>query len=261
MVLFQETKLSNIIPSKLSSFMPRTLNDNRSLPATGSSGGLLTAWNNSFFSCTHHNSSLSTLSVYLTETSSNLYVCITNVYAASTPELRPAFLEELKEIAPTDGVPWLICGDFNMIRFGHEKNDDNFKAREADAFNDTINDLSLIELPLIDRRFTWSNQRANPTLERIDRAFINLAWDAVLPNSILSSLTRTTSDHVPLKIQISSYVPKSAIYRYEPSWALQPGFHEMVGTAWNLHRSPSDPAASLVIRLKRTRAGSKDWHR
>jgi hypothetical protein len=121
MVLFQETKLSNIIPSKLSSFMPSTLNDNRSLPATGSSGGLLTAWNNSFFSCTHHNSSLYTLSVYLTETSSNLSVCITNVYAPSTPELRPTFLEELKEIAPTDGVPWLICGDFNMIRFAHEK--------------------------------------------------------------------------------------------------------------------------------------------
>jgi hypothetical protein len=59
----------------------------------------------------------------------------------------------------------------------------------------------------------------------------------VLPNSILSSLTRTTSDHVPLKIQISSFVPKSSIFRYEPSWSLQPGFYDMVSTAWNLHHS------------------------
>ncbi|XP_066311036.1 uncharacterized protein [Miscanthus floridulus] len=147
-----------------------------------------------------------------------------------------------------------------MIRFAHEKNNDNFRTREAEAFDDIVNDLSLIELPLIDRLYTWSNRRANPTLERIDRAFINLAWDAV-PNSILSSLTRTTSDHVPLKIQISSSVPKSSIYRYEPSWALQPGFQEMISTAWNLQHSPHDPAASLVIRLKTTRAASKNWRR
>jgi hypothetical protein len=168
-------------------------------------------------------------------------------------------MEELKEIAPTDGVLWLLCGDFNMIRFAHEKNNDNFRPWEADAFNDTINDLSLIELPLVDRQFTWSNRRASPTLERIDRAFINLAWDAVLPNSILSSLTRTTSDHVPLKIQISSSIPKSTIYRYEPSWTLQPGFHDVIQSAWSLHHSPSDSAASLVIHLKRTRAASKTW--
>jgi len=89
---------------------------------------------------------------------------------------------ELTEIAPNDGVPWLVCGDFNMIRFAHEKNNDNFRTREAEAFDDIVNDLSLIELPLIDRLYTWSNRRANPTLERIDRAFINLAWDAVRIN-------------------------------------------------------------------------------
>jgi hypothetical protein len=74
-----------------------------------------------------------------------------NVYALSTPELRPAFLEDFKEIAPLDEVSWLVCSDFNMIRFAHEKNNDHFRAGEAAAFNDTINNLSLIELPLIDR--------------------------------------------------------------------------------------------------------------
>lgn len=105
LVLLQETKLSDLTPSKLFSFLPRTLNDNRSLPAAGSAGGLLTAWNNSFLSCSHHTSSPSTLSVYLTDTSSNLSVCITNVYAPSTPKLRPTFLDELRNIAPADGVP------------------------------------------------------------------------------------------------------------------------------------------------------------
>ena len=54
--------------------------------------------------------------VHLTETSSNLNFAITNVYAPSVPELRLPFLKELKDIAPQDNTPWLVCEDFNMIR-------------------------------------------------------------------------------------------------------------------------------------------------
>lgn len=95
-----------------------------------------------------------------------------------------------------------------MIRYAYEKNNDNFRHNEAESFNDTIHDLCLIELPLLDRQYTWSNRRASPTLVRIDRAFINLAWDALLLNSILSSLTRTTSDHVPVKNSDFHFNPK-----------------------------------------------------
>lgn len=148
-----------------------------------------------------------------------------------------------------------------MICYSHEKNNSNFKAGEAEAFNDTINELCLIELPHLDRQYTWSNRRESPTLERLDRAFINVAWDSTLPNSILSSLTRTTSDHVPLKIQISTSVPKSSLFQFENSCTLHPNYHDVVSTAWNLHRVPYDVASSLVIKLKRTRATSKTWCR
>jgi hypothetical protein len=47
----------------------------------------------------------------------------------------------------------MIAGDFNMIRYSHEKNNPNFRFSEAESFNDCINDLCLIELPLLDRRF------------------------------------------------------------------------------------------------------------
>jgi endonuclease/exonuclease/phosphatase family metal-dependent hydrolase len=75
--------------------------------------------------------------------------------------------------------------------------------------------MCLIEVPLLDRSFTWSNKRSNPTLERLDHVFINLNWDAMLPGTTLSSLTRSTSDHVPLKIEIATSIPKSLIFRFE----------------------------------------------
>lgn len=112
----------------------------------------------------------------------------------------------------------MICGDFNVIRYVHEKNNANFRHSEAEAFNDCINDMNLIEPPLTDRSYTWSNMRAEPTLERLDRVFINVEWDNVLPNTILSSFTRSTSNHVPLCINISTTIPHAPIFRFENFW-------------------------------------------
>jgi endonuclease/exonuclease/phosphatase family metal-dependent hydrolase len=127
----------------------------------------------------------------------------------------------------------MLSGDFNMIRYPHEKNNSNFRFAEAESFNECVNDMNLIELPLLDRGFTWSNRRASPTLERLDRVFINLTWDDMLPNTILSSLTRTTSDHVPLKIDISTVIPASKLFWFENFWVQAPGFWDVATTAWN----------------------------
>jgi hypothetical protein len=93
--------------------------------------------------------------------------------------------------------PWLIVGDFNIARFTEDRNNKNFDARAADDLNALIDALELQELPLLDRRFTWSNRRANPTLVWLDRALINLPWGERLFNTSLVSLLRNTSDHVP----------------------------------------------------------------
>lgn len=153
---------------------------------------------------------------------------VTNIYAPSSPDLRSNFHAELKSLSPPANTLWMLAGDFNMIHYPHEKNNSNFHTLEAESFNDCINDLCLLELPLLDRRYTWSNRRTVPTLERLDRVFINLVWDENLPNSVLSSLTRTTSDHVPLKIDVSTLVPKSIIFRFKNHWIYAAGFNDLV---------------------------------
>jgi hypothetical protein len=61
------------------------------------------------------------------------------------------------------------------MRHATDKNSDSFRQDEADSFNDVINNLALIELPLTDLLYTWTSNRAEPTLQRIDRVFINIA--------------------------------------------------------------------------------------
>nr|CAD1835969.1 unnamed protein product [Ananas comosus var. bracteatus] len=53
-VCLQETKLSSISLDKFQSFCGFYLQEFRTLDATGTRGGLLTAWNNFLFDCIEH---------------------------------------------------------------------------------------------------------------------------------------------------------------------------------------------------------------
>jgi hypothetical protein len=76
-------------------------------------------------------------------------------------------------LLPLVSGPWIILGDFNLIRHPSEKNTTNFNQNLADAFNAMINAMALFELPFLDRRFTWSNRQQDPVLARLDRVFFN----------------------------------------------------------------------------------------
>lgn len=235
------------------SFLPRRLNSTVFSAATGSSGGMLVAWADSLFTNLGSYFTPNTLSVHLASTLNNFSFFITNVYAPASPELRPAFPDELKSIVTPPATPWMIAGDFNMIRYSHEKNNANFRFAEAEAFNQCVNDMNFVELPLLDRNYTWSNKRSAPTLERLDRVFINLNWDETLPSTILSSLTRTTSDHVPLRVDVSIAIPKSKLFWFENYWVKAAGFREVIVSAWNCQTDNSDTFAVVSAKLKEAR--------
>jgi hypothetical protein len=75
----------------------------------------------------------------------------------------------------------MVLGDFNLMRNASDKNNSSFRQDEADAFNDLINNLALIELPLIDRLYTWSSNRNEPTLQQIDRVFYKSGLEYSFP--------------------------------------------------------------------------------
>ena len=143
----------------------------------------------------------------------------------------------------------MLLGDFNLARCPEDKNNANYCAPDADRFNELINSLGLIEIPLVDRAFTWSNRRDCPTLVRLDRCFINLDWDASFPNTALSSLTRFASDHVPLSISACTRIPRSNCFRFENSWLLNRQFPSVIQSAL-AETVSGHTAKSFVQRLK-----------
>jgi hypothetical protein len=151
-----------------------------------------------------------------------------------------------------------VAGDFNLSRSLDDRNNDNFSALDASMFNTATNDLCLLELPLRDRLYTWSNRRDSPILIRLDQVFVNAAWNLLFPASALTSRAHDTSDHVPLVASISTSIPRGLIFRYEQSWSLHSVFRSSITYVWHA-TSRSDATARVVARLKWCRLACKAW--
>jgi len=120
---------------------------------------------------------------------------ITNVYGPAVHADAQHFLDSLRAIPECTLGAWVVAGDFNLIRGKLTKNNSNINHALCFLFNSSIDALALTELPLLDRRFTWSNGRDDPTMERLDRIFFNSEMSILFPNSSITSQTRDVSDH------------------------------------------------------------------
>jgi hypothetical protein len=91
---------------------------------------------------------------------------LTIVYGLIDSSLKDQFWTELRQIYSCNYEAWLLCGDFNSIRFRNEKSGRNFPVKASAQFNALLEDLNLIEYELPSRKYTWSNGRQSTLLDR-----------------------------------------------------------------------------------------------
>ena len=181
----QETKLdfidhhlaAYIGGSRLRSFAHR--------PAIGTRGGILLLWNEDFVTIANIHIGTHLISADVLVRACGTTFKLTTVYGPSTDSEKRAFLDEAIAAAPTDDSKWLIIGDFNLIYQAADKNNDNLNLRLMGQFRHAINTCQLKEISLLNRKYTWSNERVDPTLVRLDRAFYNASWDLAFDSHIL----------------------------------------------------------------------------
>jgi hypothetical protein len=179
------------------------------------------------------------------------------VYGPSDHRDSPVFLDGLRELEPHISGVWLLAGDFNLVRGAADKNTGWVNTRLCDMFNATIESLGVVEVPLLDKLFTWSNRRVCPTLERLDRVFVNNHQCLAFPATTLTSLVRPTSDHTPLLITLSTSIPRPNTFRFENAWLRNQSFLPAVLPAWHEAAAHPDAAGLLAGCLKSTRAAAK----
>jgi hypothetical protein len=97
-----------------------------------------------------------------------------------------------------------------------------------DRFCHFINEVELQKIPLIGRKFTWSNERESPTLVRLDRVFATNDWDQLFSDYILQSSTSTISDHCPLLLGLHEFILGKHRFHFESFWPRLDGFVDEV---------------------------------
>jgi hypothetical protein len=80
-----------------------------------------------------------------------------NVYGAAQDENKDSFLTEMATFCANCKEPYMLGGDFNILRFLSDKNKKCSLNRFSNLFNIIININGLRELDVSGGNFTWSN--------------------------------------------------------------------------------------------------------
>lgn len=137
------------------------------LPAEGTSGGILVAWQSQLVTVSRPPLGDFSVTVHCALHQGSEW-WFSGVYGPSIDERKQDFLEELRAIRPGITGPWIIAGYFNLIADVAGKDNNCINRRLLGQFRKFISELDLLEANLQRRRFTWSNKRRAPMITKID---------------------------------------------------------------------------------------------
>lgn len=110
------------------------------------------------------------------------------VYGPQLDKDKLHFLEELEAIRDTCKGPWVVAGDFTLILDPADQNNDRVNHSNMARFRRTVDTLQLKDIHLHGRTYTWSNERRNPTLVKLDPMLTTVAWEELFPSCFLHAI-------------------------------------------------------------------------
>jgi exonuclease III len=176
-ICFQETILEDFSDKCLKSIDPNESYLWDWLSAKGKSGGVLSGINCERFDVGLRNQGVFILQHNLWDKEKEIKWNLMNVYGAPNDENRDAFLSELAAFCSKSKEPFLLGGDFNIIKYSYEKNKNFHPSRFISTFNAIIYTHELRGVHMSGGMFTWSNNQRDPTLEKLDRVLMSRGWE------------------------------------------------------------------------------------
>lgn len=120
-------------------------------------------------------------------------------------------------------------------RRGESKDDGSvsFLDQHARAQGAILFFLKVKELYLNGRKYTWSNERQRPTLEKINHIFTSNCWEDLHPACLLTALGSAISYHCPLLLDLNADFRMGKRFRFEVYWPKADEFFDTVEAAWH----------------------------
>ncbi|XP_071687632.1 uncharacterized protein [Rutidosis leptorrhynchoides] len=101
-------------------------------------------------------------------------------------------------------MPWLLCGDFNEVRSQSERFNSVYNSCWANKFNEFIDKMGLIDIPLGGKKFTRVCDNGIK-FSKLDRFLISEEFNLCWPYLSATVLERKSSDHAPIILRNDSF--------------------------------------------------------
>jgi hypothetical protein len=175
------------------------------------------------------------------------------VYGATQDELKNDFLTELASFCRNMNYPYVLGGDFNILRHSGEKSTKFTPSHYSDLFNTIIHSLGLREIFMHGGKYTWSNKHAVPPMENLDRVLMSCEWEDLFLLAFVRKLIRDLSDHNALIMDTGEQSPlnnQSREFRFDLVWFKKENFLFLVKEIWERPVNNNDPIDVQNIKLK-----------
>ncbi|XP_012832647.1 PREDICTED: uncharacterized protein LOC105953522 [Erythranthe guttata] len=156
------------------------------------------------------------------------------IYAKCNRVERVPLWEYLTAFSNTLAEPWILGGDFNVIKTLEEKKGgSNTHFLGMQEFNEFLVAAGLTDAGFVGNMFTWSNNQRgrNCIWQRIDRMLLNA--EAIASCSIMvTHLPRIVSDHSPLITKFGKMQPRKSRFYFQKVWLEHQEFDTFVSSTW-----------------------------
>jgi len=153
-ICLQETKRAAFDDAFLRNICPPSFDKYKVFPSNGASGGAIVIWKSSLFHGTLVFHNFYAISIDSASRHNDAHWLLTNIYAPCTSSGKHQFLDWFMNIQMSNNINWIVVGDFNLCRSPDDRNWPGGDISDMLLFNEAINYLGLVDLPLKGKRFS-----------------------------------------------------------------------------------------------------------
>ncbi|GLT94094.1 hypothetical protein SLE2022_118530 [Rubroshorea leprosula] len=153
--------------------------------ARGFSGGIWVLWNRTVGDITILDCFSQAITLLVKQAHRDPWL-LSAIYANPVPTIRESLWQHLEQFTYTDGLPWLLLGDFNQIISSDEHSEGRVTGlRGASLMMSFMQNKGLIDLGAAGCKYTWTNRQLGGHLimKRLDRALSNVSWRVLFPEA------------------------------------------------------------------------------
>jgi hypothetical protein len=258
----QETKLEGVSGSLCNNLWGSVDCDWDFLPSVGNSGGILSLWRKTLGSKIFSFKGDGFVGVCLELADRHVRCCVINVYAkCNLADKRRLWNDLLMTRRGFGDIAWCIIEDFNSVAYSNERRGvgvGGSVGREVEEFGAFIQELEMVDMPLLGRQFTWFHPN-EVTMSRLDRVLLSVDWLSLSGSPAVWVVERDVSDHCPLILRYSivDWGPKP--FRFNNYWLNNKQFKDLVVDTWNSQHFNGWMGFVLKERLKELKGVIRNW--